>query len=227
MDETSETKMDEKKFAVSEEILRDVQKFLDENLEETSDEKKDSNPRGRFSGFSMRRIFQASSGRCSGASNVPNRMVRSTTVEQAKEEFECADFSEVLCEKLAVSDIDTFISSAEETPNFQNTLQKLIADRNLENAAVYKKAFIDKKFFSKIISNRNYVPKKQTVMALGLALELPLDEYERFLASAGYAFMPSSKFDLIVKYCVMHGIFALFEIDAILDTHHLDCFVRS
>ena len=37
---------------------------------------------------------------------------------------------------------------------------------------------IDKKFFSKIISNKDYVPKKHTVMALGLALELPLEEYE-------------------------------------------------
>ena len=121
-------------------------------------------------------------------------------------------------------DVDAFIKQSGASLNFQNTLQQLIADRKLENATVYKKACIDKKFFSKIISNKDYVPKKQTVMALGLALELPLQEFEKFLASAGYAFMPSSKFDLIVKYCVMNQIFNLVEVDIILDSHGLNCF---
>ena len=121
-------------------------------------------------------------------------------------------------------DVDAFIKQSGASLNFQNTLQQLIADRKLENATVYKKACIDKKFFSKIISNKDYVPKKQTVMALGLALELPLEEFEKFLASAGYAFMPSSKFDLIVKYCVMNQIYNLVEVDIILDSHGLNCF---
>ena len=56
------------------------------------------------------------------------------------------------------------------------------------------------------------------------AFELPLQEFEKFLASAGYAFMPSSKFDLIVKYCVMNQIYNLVEVDIILDSHGLNCF---
>ncbi|MGP1459657.1 MAG: hypothetical protein ACTTKL_10170 [Treponema sp.] len=122
------------------------------------------------------------------------------------------------------TDVDAFIKQSEKIPNFQNTLQRHIADRRLENAAIYKKACIDKKFFSKIISHKDYVPKKQSVMALGLALELPLDDFERFLASAGYAFMPSSKADLIVKYCVMNQIYNLIEVDGILDSYGFACF---
>lgn len=61
-------------------------------------------------------------------------------------------------------------------------------------------------------------------MALGLALELPLDEYEVFLASAGYAFMPSSKFDMIVKFCVTNQIYNLINVDVILDDHGEECF---
>ena len=107
-----------------------------------------------------------------------------------------------------------------------NTLQQMIAEKQLENATIYKRAGIDKKFFSKIISTKNYVPKKQTVMALGLALELPLTEYERFLASAGYAFMPSSKFDLIIKFCVLHQIYNLMTVDVILNDHDEVCFAQ-
>ena len=121
-------------------------------------------------------------------------------------------------------DVDAFIRSSKDKLNFQNNLMQLIADRKLDNVTVYKKAYIDKKFFSKIISNKDYVPKKHTVMALGLALELPLEEYESFLASAGYAFMPSSKFDLIIKYCVMNQIYNLINVDVILDDHGEECF---
>lgn len=121
-------------------------------------------------------------------------------------------------------EIQDFIDSAGGKLNFQNTLQHLIAERKLDNATVYKKAFIDKKFFSKIISKRDYVPKKHTVMALGLALELEIRQYEDFLASAGYAFMPSSKFDLIIKYCVLNKIYNMISIDLILDSYGLPCF---
>ncbi len=121
-------------------------------------------------------------------------------------------------------DVDAFIRTSKDKLNFQNTLQQLIADRKLDNAAVYKKACIDKKFFSKIISNKDYVPKKHTVMALGLALELPLADYEAFLASAGYAFMPSSRFDLIIKFCVINQIYNLINVDVILNDHGEECF---
>lgn len=126
--------------------------------------------------------------------------------------------------KISPIDVDAFIQSSKDKLNFQNTLMQLIADRKVDNSVIYKKACIDKKFFSKIISNKDYVPKKHTVMALGLALELPLEEYESFLASAGYAFMPSSKFDLIIKYCVMNRIYNLINVDVILDDHGEECF---
>lgn len=127
-------------------------------------------------------------------------------------------------EKLKNENLDDFINHSHQNLNFQNTLQKIIADKNLANSQVYKKAQIDKKFFSKIISTKNYVPKKHAVMALGLALELSPNEFEKFLASAGYAFMPSSTFDLIIKFCVMNKIYNLIEVDMILDSHNLECF---
>lgn len=129
-------------------------------------------------------------------------------------------------EECVADNVDVFIQQSESSLNFQNTLQQMIAEKQLENATIYKRAGIDKKFFSKIISTKNYVPKKQTVMALGLALELPLTEYERFLASAGYAFMPSSKFDLIIKFCVLHQIYNLMTVDVILNDHNEVCFAQ-
>lgn len=237
---------DEKSYMISEKLFDDIQNFLDENLKGEED-----GVFGSFDETSMRRTLErhfdeeysaelnessartsepAEYNRAASRTREPVELNRAVTsacepilgasvqVRKAPKikQFKARDITPI--------DVDAFIKQSGASLNFQKTLQQLIADRKLENATVYKKACIDKKFFSKIISNKDYVPKKQTVMALGLALELPLGEFEKFLASAGYAFMPSSKFDLIVKYCVMNQIFNLVEVDIILDSHGLNCF---
>ena len=211
---------DAKSYMISEKLFDDIQNFLDENLKGEED-----GVFGSFDEASMRRTLERHfdeeysaelnreiTSSCEPILEAPTHHKRAPKLKQAK----ARDISPI--------DVDAFIKQSGASLNFQNTLQQLIADRKLENATVYKKACIDKKFFSKIISNKDYVPKKQAVMALGLALELPLQEFEKFLASAGYAFMPSSKFDLIVKYCVMNQIYNLVEVDIILDSHGLNCF---
>ena len=100
-------------------------------------------------------------------------------------------------------------------PRFQEKLWQILAERQITPKDIYKKVFMDHKYFSKMINSKS-IPKKKTVMVLGLALEFPLEQYEDFLASAGYCFMPSSKFDLIVKYFVMNNIYNFIEIDFIL-----------
>lgn len=237
---------DAKSYMISEKLFDDIQNFLDENLEGEED-----GVFGSFDEASIRRTLERhfdeeysaelneSSARTSepaeynrAASRTREPVELNRTVTSACEpilgepahKLYLPKFKPYKARDISPIDVDAFIKQSGASLNFQNTLQQLIADRKLENATVYKKACIDKKFFSKIISNKDYVPKKQTVMALGLALELPLQEFEKFLASAGYAFMPSSKFDLIVKYCVMNQIFNLVEVDIILDSHGLNCF---
>ena len=222
---------DPKSYMISEKLFDDIQDFLDENYE--GEEKP-------FVGAASS-LLRAESSMVRGQNSSARGALFSAPIESNAEPVAFYEAQEKLVveekikpESVAKSepaitpiDVDSFIRDAKEPLNFQNTLQQLIADRKLENAAVYKKACIDKKFFSKIISNKDYVPKKHVVMALGLALELPLEDYEHFLASAGYAFMPSSKFDLIVKYCVMKQIYNLVEVDIILDSHGLECFAPA
>ena len=99
---------------------------------------------------------------------------------------------------------------------FQERLLRLIDSQDLTDPEVYKKANLDRKLFSKIRSNAEYRPKKTTVLALAIALELDLAQTKDLLARAGFAFSPSSKFDLIVQYCFEKGIYDIFEVNALL-----------
>lgn len=100
--------------------------------------------------------------------------------------------------------------------NYQECLFRLIDERGLTDAEVYKRANIDRRLFSKIRSNPEYHPKKQTAIALAMALELNMDETIDLIGRAGIALSDASLFDLIIQYCIENRIYDLFTVNSIL-----------
>ena len=100
--------------------------------------------------------------------------------------------------------------------NFQECLLRMIDERGLTDAQVYKRANIDRKLFSKIRCKADYTPSRKTAISLAVALELNLDEMTDLLRKAGIALSPGSKFDLIIRYCVENRIYDTIRINAIL-----------
>ena len=72
---------------------------------------------------------------------------------------------------------------------------------------MYKQSNISRQHFSKIQCNRDYNPKKKTVLAFAVGLHLSEDETIDLLKSAGYAFSDGSKRDWIVRYCLEQKIY--------------------
>ena len=102
---------------------------------------------------------------------------------------------------------------------WQESLLHIIDEKGLKDSAVYKKAGIDRKLFSKIRSNKDYQPKKATAVVFALALELNLDETKDMLSRAGYALSPSSVSDLIIEYFIMNDVHDIYTINMALYSH--------
>ena len=114
----------------------------------------------------------------------------------------------------AASNLDDFDLNPDLT--FQELLFQTMDRRGLDERDVYKTARIDRRLFSKIRSNKDYQPNKKTALTLALAMELTLDETTDLLSRAGYALSPSNAFDLILRYCLEHGIYELDDVNELL-----------
>ena len=142
--------------------------------------------------------------------------------EQVADESDFMDLcdSMILDLEASAEDEDLFIIGE----SFHDMLFRLINEKSLKDSDVYNKAGIDRRLFSKIRNNEDYRPAKKTIMALALAMCLNEDETTDLLMSAGFAFSPASRSDLIIQFCIRNGISDIFEVDELLDKYHEETF---
>ncbi len=107
--------------------------------------------------------------------------------------------------------------NAYKVKRFRDTLLMYINRKGMTNVEIYKRANLSKSVFSSIMSNENRIPKKNTVIALAIALELDLECTERLLMKAGYTFSNSIITDLVVVYCINHKVFDIDKINVELE----------
>ena len=218
---------DNESFELSGKIFDGINQFINDNyVEEKINEEyfvcdeaasePDENAGGRRSGKHGIGLFTGRGKRMAESTG----MSAPLSAEAAAPEYKMAG-SEMLRNNMAAlpvkRSLEDVVKNVSET--WSESLLRLITERGYTDTEVYKRANVDRKLFSKIRSNKEYQPKKNTAVAFALALRLNLDETKDFLRRAGYAFSPSSKFDLIIEYSIENGVYDLMLINSALFDH--------
>ena len=123
-----------------------------------------------------------------------------------------------------LDNINKTIEKAEKKMDapFQKQLFDYIDCKKLNYVDVYKKANIDRRLFSKIRSNENYRPSKDTVIALCISMKLTLEESEVLLKSVGASLSNSILRDVIIKACIKYEIYNIDDVDLLLIERNLE-----
>jgi len=108
------------------------------------------------------------------------------------------------------------ISEMVEEP-FANELNRWLERKGMDPVSVYKGAGVTKQVWAKLrsVSERRR-PNKDTALALAVGFKMTPDEADAFLASAGYAFSPSSRRDAIVRFYLAHSDWDILGINTAL-----------
>lgn len=109
-----------------------------------------------------------------------------------------------------------YLSHIEQT-SFNEILFSFIDESGHKDSEIYKKGDIDRKLFSKIRCDREYIPRRNVIIKLCLALRLERNDFNKLLNSAGYS-LSNSRFDQVISYCLDNKIYDLGQVNNYLFT---------
>ncbi len=100
---------------------------------------------------------------------------------------------------------------------FTQLLIRFMQEKHMEPPEVYNNACLDRKLFSKILSNMEYQPKKYTAVRLALGLKLSPEETDKLLNAAGFVLSHSKLTDLVISYCISANKRDVWEVNDLLE----------
>ena len=109
----------------------------------------------------------------------------------------------------------SLINEYKEEP-FYTHFFKYLNQKHFTPPEVYKRAGMDKRYYSKLISNSTKNPPRDAAIALSIALKLDFSETKCLIEKAGYTLTHSSKRDILIEYCINEKIYDVSKINEVL-----------
>jgi hypothetical protein len=118
--------------------------------------------------------------------------------------------------EVVMAELKDYIAKKRNRTTFLQLLDKYQAKKKIDGSDLYKRAWIDRRHFFKIVNDRLYHPTKNTVIALGIGLELNQEEMDTLLNSCGFALTTFSIVDITIMFCIERKIYNIYDINALL-----------
>ena len=119
--------------------------------------------------------------------------------------------------RIRQNDFDEWLKEHSLNKTFREFILDLLQERDIESVTFYQAAGIDRKLFSRMKTEKDYRPSKETAVRCCLALKLDIPQTEHLLSLAGYSLSWSLHEDLAIRYCIQNGVFNVFDVFEVLD----------
>ena len=103
-----------------------------------------------------------------------------------------------------------------EMQTFGKRLAHYLYEKKLDASTVYNAVFMDRRQFSKLLSDKTKSPHRETVLALAVGMKLNVVETTDLMSHAGYSFTPNNLTDVIVSAFIEHETYDIWKINNLL-----------
>jgi len=113
-------------------------------------------------------------------------------------------------------ELDEYVKK-EKNQIFTRYLMERLAERDLSTKGLYKLAGLNRSIKQKIEVSSDldpYQPDKNTVIKMGMGMQMDFDEMNKMLAAAGFALSKNDRKDIVIKFCIDKKIYNRDEVDA-------------
>jgi len=115
-------------------------------------------------------------------------------------------------------ELDEYIKK-EKNQIFTRYLMERLVERDLSTKGLYKLAGLYRSIKQKIEVSSDldpYKPDKDTVIKMGMGMQMDFDEMSKMLAAAGFALSKNDRKDIVIKFCIDKKIYNRDEVDALV-----------
>ena len=139
--------------------------------------------------------------------SIDHELTRTEKFKKREEENEKEyDTLNDICQMISSDTLTGSIINGYNNNEFKETLLKFMKTKNMDDPTLYNKVGINRKVFNKIWNLSSYKPCKDTIILLGIGLELSIEPFTELLQAGEYA-LCNNKRDTIIKFFIENKIF--------------------